>query len=212
MLRLGVLVVVLTGCGDRHVTLPTLPPTMTPAQRVETFARYRVAGRLTKRPRNCVVGCESDEGEGTLVLGDGTRVSQAEDLLPLLTSDSLARTAARKLARIRPRQRWWGVAALVTFVSGTVLAIKTWNRDVLPYVGLGIGAGGPVIAGIGAWIEGDNAAVATRTVFRRYNATLAVELALCVNGLALVPCEGAEAGQATTPVLVDPAIDALRKR
>jgi hypothetical protein len=209
-----------TACfgGGRRVTFRPLPTTLSPAQRVDAFHRYRENTKEWMVLRRCGQGSCSDSK--VMLLGDRTAVYVAEDLLPLVDPQSETARAARRSARQSSRANLWMGAGILSLVAGLVVGTRGLGEgDIHDTTNMKIGG---VIAGAGfitaiAFVvhHAGNAEDAKNRAFRSYPRDLAARLRVCVQGIAVVPCEAPLPPQPPSqppPVERDPALDELRQQ
>lgn len=216
-MRWGLVFAMLVGCRSaKHVTIHAPPDTLTQSQRIQTFQYYRIGGEGMETTTSCSNrGCTSTSRR-LLVLGDGTEVRHAEDLIPLLPENTIAGLAARNVARHEQRGRMWRRIALVSVLGGLAVAVVAERLDHHDFavgstaVGLGVG----LIGLGGSMVNYMDAKSETDEVFDNYNQALAQRLAVCVAGYQLVPCEGyaAGAGPPSQTPPIDPAVGSLRQK
>jgi hypothetical protein len=182
----------LAGCST-HVDLTPLPPRMTPEQRVQAFAKLRVAERGTETVVACAGRRCGASPRPVLILADGTEVRQAEDLLVVVPPDSATARSARRVTELKSRSGWVKAGGLAGFLTGLAIAYKGVSTDEPNFTIMGIGVGVALATGITAGVMSTlmarDAQRYTRQAFRTYEDDLVQHLALCARGLALVPCE-----------------------
>jgi hypothetical protein len=208
-------VLVVAACHE-HVALQSLPSNATPEQRLDLFSHLRVAGESEERSTQC-------NGNGTcsttvthaITLGDGTEVYYADDLLPVVAVDGETAREAHRAAAARKRKNIFGGIGLGSIGGGIGLAydgfLRRGNLDEgLIGVGLAVIGGfvGIIAGGVYSNVEDRH----QRAAFAHYRDELARQLALCVNGMAMVPCETNTPGAPSPVALPDPALKELRKR
>ena len=207
------LVLLVTGCFNRHVEIPTPPPDLTPEQRLIAFEQYREGGRGVEWTTTCGRhGCTTTS-RNLLLLRNGSEIRYAEDLLPVLSPKTPAYRAAVTAQHARRRVRQFQLFALGGFLGGIGLVVLAVKAESLPigYTGAVIMIGAP-IAGVTGWIVNIvRGSVATNVVFETYDQSLAETLQICSQGLAVVPCDGSAPGS-PQPAMPDPALRSLRQR
>lgn len=193
------------GEGFKHVTFPSPPPTLTPQQRVDTFAGLRTGHKAVATVTRCTRnGSCSTTSTPAIELVNGTQVAFPEDLRPLVAADSETRRHADAVARARRSSRNWGIAGgvaiavgLLSFVAGSSRAVEQAGIDdgVLLRWGItgGMFLGGGVLWGYSHVHYDGTVNDESNLTFRSYDADLAQTLNVCVQGLGVVPCEGAPA-------------------
>lgn len=212
---------VLGGCFPEHVDLAPLPPSMTPEQRLAAFAYLRATAReetVTCQGFSC-----SDPSNTGVVLGSGQMVQQAGDLLPVLAPDSAAAEEARGARSSEDRRKWWYLAGAVTLFGGGYWLSHTSNSDTGDFstAAAVFTLGGTLAVILGFTVDRHIGREHANYAFKLYGTAIARRLAICADGLNIVPCEyvGATApsttsapGAPTVPAIRDPALDSLRQR
>ena len=122
-------------------------------------------------------------------------VNYAEDLLPMVASESATARHARS-----SRKATWAVIALglvgiVSMTYGGYTYLTTDERDGTPseirpkrYLGIGMFFGGLVIGIGGAYLARGRALSETDRAFQSFEDDLASRLRVCTAGLSVVPC------------------------
>lgn len=211
----GVLVVVLVavGCGQ-HVELRPLPPALASEQRLGAFQQLREGAKAEETITTCFSngGCASHT-RPVLVLANGEEIREAEDVEPVVDPGSTAGIAVQKIHHRKRIKHVIQAATVLAVIVGGYTLVKGFERHDrdLDTAGAIIG----VIGGLGGLfaivIANDSIAEAQRTVFAHYDEGLAARLQLCVNGLALVPCENRDS-PGIPLARPDPALRALPVR
>ncbi len=185
----GVLVLLsIAACGPSHIAIPPPQPGMTPDQRIAMFRQY--AGVREHDVTTCMNhSCSTVQ---SIVFANDVEVHHPEDLLPLLPPDS---AAARHIAArddAETRQAAWAVPGVLAFGIGGVLYLRTASSDRPDATTERIGEV-VMVAGLAAAFVGVFYAFRVReetsSAYATYTQGLAERLAVCVDGLALVPCE-----------------------
>jgi hypothetical protein len=215
---LMVTVIAVSGCYMQRVTIPPLPPTLTPEQRVDAFHRFR----RHPEARMVMVTCSRNGGVRScseseiLLLANGTQVHDPQDLLPLVPAESTTARSAKRSARNYGRVPllWLGVVASIA--SGLVVSGKgAFNDDnTMMYSGFAILGVGALSFGTAAVIFGSRGNDARKQAFRHYTSDLASGLRVCMSGVVFVPCEASVSVEtaAPPPPPPDPAIEELPQR
>lgn len=197
--------------GPQHVELAPMPTNLAPAQRVEVFNRLRRAGEIRTVTTSCGnYGCRTSTST-SMVMANGTVIDLAEDLLPLVPRDSATGRAATSAGEAHDRASWWGKAAWLTGTVGFGVLMYGFYKVNTPEEIIGgtlFGAG--VAAGIVWAVSYYDAKLDTRAAFDHFTPDLANELALCVSGLSIVPCEAPPSAPA--PAIPDPNLGSLRQQ
>ena len=207
LLVLGLLV----GCaGPPHVKIAAPPPALTGAQRTQAFEQLRPVGTGVETVTTCNRGCTTSS-TSLLLLNSGQEIRYAEDLLPVLPEASPAAAAARDVGTARgkaTRMKRIGMLMIGGFFLGSVIAFSNENDTLMIFGVAGALAGIAVFIAAGVKYDGE-INEKTKVVFDGYEQNLATRLNVCVNGLAIVPCD-----EATGPVPAepDPALRSLRQR
>jgi hypothetical protein len=184
---------VLAACGDPHVALRAPAPTSAPDERIAMFHRYEpVSGETVSVSYNH--GPYQLESS-SIVLSDGTRVANADDLLPVVPDDSDTARAARASAAAGHRSRVWAVIDVVTTAASiaVVSAYMSNNADT------GGNSNAPIIL-IGALIASGVPLLMARherheelqlriQAFTTFTHDLGMRLDVCAHGLEVVPCD-----------------------
>ena len=144
-LTLAVVLLVSSSCAStKHVALPPLSPTASPAE-TEAYAQA-MRGMVVDAPTRGTPGW-TQPGSGTtfLLLGNGTRVTEPEDIVVVVGPESVAGQAAQRAAEQEASS-------------------DLWNKGVhgLAAAGLGIGLGG--IVGLGASVVSNDEERAARLI------------------------------------------------
>ncbi len=176
------------GCAtEAHVRLRAPPGDAAEQMRLAAYESLRAD------PRRAYL----DETLGELRLGDGTSVSHAEDILPVVPPRSRAALAARESESM---ERWATrllVAGTLTTILAGVLAVRALNAEAeetagtedtaLPYYlgGIGLGVVVAALSAVPEWQAND----ARHDAFTHYDAALRHRLRLCVVGLHVAACE-----------------------
>ena len=184
------------GCGAEHVALSAPPASAPPAQRIAAYEKLRPlpAAEAQTGIRGAAPTSVLRTSD-TLVLAGGPRVSQAEDLLPVLPKDSdTARVAERSGSR-RSTASWLTAGGFALLAAGAIVAVSpfvvadqgsTINLEPI-YIGTGLVVLSlPVFLFSGAErraAEDDRA-----SVFESYEPALRQRLDLCENGGGPRPC------------------------
>jgi hypothetical protein len=194
-----VVVLGLLGCAAQRVHVPPVPPDLTPSQRIETFQQWRARDNIVDSSTRChglLHGCTT-KTRYTLVLARGVEVTEGDDLRPLLHPASPAGRAATSIVERRPHQQAWKWVAIGSVIVGCVLAgsAAVFEPDAkVPVLGL-VGAGVIGSGGVGGYLvyryHTTQIRRASGKVFEGYDVSLAQRLGVCVQGMMLVPCEGA---------------------
>lgn len=127
-----------------------------------------------------------------IILGNGSRVYYAEDLLAVVNEDSpTAKAARRSKADLESSKNWgWGywagtTAGLVAMTGGVISDSDASVSLLLVGAALAVGSNAALI---GSLIYGKRAQDEKATAFTTYSDDLREKLELCVEGLKLVPC------------------------
>jgi hypothetical protein len=214
VLLLSFVVLGAIGCGKPHVHIPTPPPQLTPDQRVAAFKKYRQAGEGVEIISNCGIGgCKSSTTD-LLLMGDGTEIRYAEDLLPLLPSDSPAASAARDVDTARRKSKRLARIGMLMFGGCFIGSMVAFSEENDPLMALGLAG---ALGGFGLWIASSfiydgEINRKTKLVYEGYDQGLATKLDVCVNGLTVVPCEQSVPGELPPPTEPDPALRELRQK
>lgn len=201
------------GCNtSHHVNIPAPPPNLTPEQRMQTFDTYRQAGRGVEWTTTCNGGCMSSS-EDILILHNGMEVRRPADLLPILAPKSEAAHEAEQARAAEDRSSRWKHVVFAGFVGFLVVTGVGFHYESEPLLALGIAGGfGTMIAGGVGWAINDiEAGRHTKAAFGHYDDGLAQRFNVCVNGLAVVPCEASTPGS-PPPAEPDPALRSLRPK
>ena len=213
-MRVLVLVAALSGCGGKpHVTLQAPPANLTPEQRVHAFQTLRRGAEGAEIRTTCGRGGCSSSTTELLFLRNGTEIRYAEDVLPVLPADSPAATAARDVGSTRQRSKRWARAGWLMFVGGFVVSMVSFANEKYPfmYAGLATTVGGIGVIGYSGFVFDREVNRKTRFVFDHYDQGLAARFDVCVNGIAVVPCE-VSGGLPPPAVEPDPALHELRQK
>ena len=191
---------VLAGCY--HATLDPVPATASSEQRLAAYQRLRPAAQVEN-----ITVTSSRYGYGTnvnvsteMVLGDGTTVTNAEDLVPVLDPETPAARAAKRSASARHDKWTWILGGLAAIAAGGVmiaLDASTTDRSqdgadrsnhVLTILGLATAFGGTLAVTISPFYFGSIEAREDRAAFFTYDASLQQTLRLCAVGLQITDC------------------------
>jgi hypothetical protein len=203
------------GCStNHHVNIPAPPASLTPEQRVQAFDTYRQAGRGVEWTTTCGKGGCMSSSEDILVLHNGQEVRHAADLLPVLAPDSEAAREAQAAQAAEHRSSFWKHITFAGFVGFLVVTGVGFHYDSDPLLVLGIGGGlGTMLGGGIGWVKNDiEVTDRTKTVFAQYDESLAKRFEVCVNGLAVVPCESSTPGAPPPVAVPDPALRSLPQK
>ena len=177
-------VVVLASCGHGHVSFPTPPPTLTPEQRVGAYNQLVGTEEHTVVSRNY--------SSHSIILANNLEVYYPEDLEPLVRPDSETMRHVNASLRARHSRSMWRLAGYPLAIVGGLSWLATAGSDT---AGTATKAVGPVLllsglAALGVSIYYDFVNRSETTdAYHSFNDDLATRLAVCVNGLAVVPCE-----------------------
>jgi hypothetical protein len=208
------LLVFAIGCGGKpHVTLRAPAPDLTPGQRVQTFHQLRTEATGVEWTTTCNRGCTTTSAS-LIRLSTGDVVRYAEDLVPVLPADSPAAAAARDVGTARRKAKRMGRIGLLMFAGGFITSMVGFSKENDPVMYLGLAG---ALGGFGLFIAGSvmyNGEIKDKTklVFDSYDQNLAARLNVCVNGLAIVPCEQSVPGAVPAHAEPDPALRELRQK
>jgi hypothetical protein len=188
----------MAGC-DRHphVQLGPLPTNMAAGQRVQIYNELHATAERERTTTSCSSqgGC-STSVERTLFLANGTEVHHAEDLLPLVSSDSAAARSVHAATRSRQNQRNFTLLAVagmfvLAVVGASVLSDEDGGGALSgpTKLGLAIGGAAALVGSFGAYHYHYQAADEQGEANGQYNDGLARRLQVCVSGIYVVPCE-----------------------
>ncbi len=211
----GWVALVVVGCGNHHVRIPPPPAGLTPEQRVQAFQQYRQGGSGVEWTTRCSAnGACTTTSRDVLLLRDGTEIRHADDLLPILAPGSRAASAAQEVADAHGRQRRWKRIGWTLFLGGVGLIVAGAVTDTPELTGAGLllGISSPFVAVTGMWVAGWGIGESTKAAFAGYDQSVAERFNVCVNGLAVVPCERNTPGSPPPPVEPDPALRSLRRK
>jgi hypothetical protein len=176
-----------------HQTLTAPSASASEADRVAAFRRLLARGdeqTVTVSQSGSVQSRQTDY----LILGDGSRVYYAEDLLPVVAPDSAtarqAVLARQRAAAAHP----WAVAMVIAFAStfAVVLAsplVFSDTRDRVQFAIIGGAVGIAATGGLlikGNQVAGDGGERVS--AFATYNEDLGKQLDVCVDGTRVVGC------------------------
>lgn len=185
----------------RHVSLEAPRPDAPFEERRASYERLRPAGTHHQVVVTATANTVSATTHTSLILGNGSTVHHAEDLLPVVASDSPTAEAARTFEQQRSR-------ANVGFTISTIGAVVAFGSMIVPLANDDIGDGespsifwpGVVVGGLAFFIAGGvafysvgQANDAKAAAFATYDSSLRANLRLCVDGTRLVECGAAEA-------------------
>jgi hypothetical protein len=203
----------LLGCGGKpRVSLHPPLPTLQAEQRVLQFQALRRGAEGAEVVTTCGRGgCTTKQTE-VLILRNGAQIWYAEDLLPVLPAESAAASAAREVASARRSMKRTGRIGMLMFVGGFVASMVGFanENDPLMYSGLAVTLGG-LGAGAYTFVYERRISRKTREAFDHYDEGLAANFAVCVNGMAVVPCEFS-GGLPPPAIEADPALRELRQK
>lgn len=206
-LVVGIIVVATTGCMP-HVNLSAPPATASSAERLAAYDRLSPRG-LTAMPGRH----NSDPDSGYMVLGDGSVISHPDDVLPVIAPDSPPARAGRAYRSSWRSTKGWliaGASTLVVAIATTAIGIDMMDdpapersmkfalATALPGAALGL-----TFFGIGTYYAVD--AYRERiSAFHTYDDALRRRLGLCVDGLRVVDCAGANPPATASTSLAPP--------
>jgi len=179
------------GCSIPHHVLSAPSATASEAERIAAYERLfvRASAGTVLTDGSAVVGSTD-----FLVLGDGTRIVYAEDLLPVVDPDSPTGRAARRIRSGRARSHPWGMAGGLSFGAGiiTSVALVYYLKDDGKVIGgfAGVTSGfvvGLAFAMVAIAKEGDLSGDRI-SAFTTYNSDLLKHLDLCVVGTRVRAC------------------------
>jgi hypothetical protein len=191
-----VITLVLAACVPPHVAL-RVPPNATPEQRVATYSALAAESEKTTWTRSCSSACMTTISK-ELRLANGTTVHYPEDLLPVVSPNSVTAHEVQHALTARRRSRY---ASLFAVASCVGLAAVGWHwfrsadtrESIDPTTGEAIGLGtaalGAIVSGVFIWYYEGKYAHHFGEANLAYNDGLAEQLNVCVAGYALVPCE-----------------------
>lgn len=200
--KLLVLFVMLGGCY--HATLDPVSPNASAQERIAAYNRLRPEAQVEDITVTANKYGASVTSQSSVVLADGTTVSDPEDLLPVLDPATPAARAAQRSADAHHTGWMWLLGGMVAIAGGGTLALidlssssdnynattDTYERSshVLSLVGLGAMVFGTFAATIGPMYYGSVARREGRAAFVTYDASLRQSLRLCVDGLQITDC------------------------
>lgn len=199
-MRWLVVVVVMVACGHPHYDLAVPAPTAAPSERMDAFGRLHAGGRGVLTTCSNRGGCSSEQ---YLVLADGREIWHPEDLAPVVDPQSPAGDASRRVARAQEGKRFWRNVLLLSLAAGAALSIGAveLHSEPMGYAAVTVLLGGIAVGFGGTLVHAFRLHYATNDLFDHYDEGLAQKLALCANGLALVPCEAPDSPPPPDPVL-----------
>jgi hypothetical protein len=192
---LGLVTTLLSACF--HVELGARPAPRAPiGDRIAAYQRLRprtvdreITVTTSKHGTSVTV-------ESTLTLADGTTVTHADDLLPVLDPSSPAARAARASASARANKWMFEIGGGVVALGGLLYALGEPGGD--PYeeisdtqmrIGLGAVVVGSIGILIGQFYFRRQEEQLRRSAFFTFDESLRGSLQLCVNGMNLVDCQ-----------------------
>jgi hypothetical protein len=191
-----VVVAAIVGCTPPHVTL-RVPTDPTPEQRVAAFQELFAQTEKTTWTTTCHSACSTDIRK-ELRLANGTTVHYPEDLLPVVSANSVTAREVRRALSAQRRARYAAIPAVVPVV-GFAAAGMYWFRNAGerdspdPTTGEALAVGafalGAIVSGFVIYHYRGAYAYHFGEANHAYNTDLAERLNVCVSGLGLVPCE-----------------------
>jgi hypothetical protein len=195
ILAAAAIAALLPACFHVDVTAPG--PTAPAQARIDAFRRLRPIGEhQTIAVTTSANGAVSVSSSTSLILGDGTEVTHADDLLPVLPAESVAAHAARASGDARQHKWAWmligdavGIVGLGLLMSGMNQTDPNPQFTTQDQVALAMGIGGPLVGTIGYFVYNHDEHSRRAAAFATYQEGLTAQLNLCVSGLNMVPCE-----------------------
>lgn len=197
-IALGLTVVVGLNACTAHVDFAAPAVRLTPYQRVAMFNALRGVAETTVTTTTCrgTGGCARYTTKH-MALANGAVVDAPEDLLPLLPSDSEAAQHVRAAASAGDHALWWSVGTLLVASVGGLAYVYESESATTSVETRRISGGVTILAvlvgGLASFHARSISLDETSLAFHYYNEGLAKRLAICVAGLAVVPCEGTPA-------------------
>jgi hypothetical protein len=196
--------VALAGCF--HVSLQKPPPHASFDERLATYERLRPVSQV--QDVTVTTGTYAAVTVSSkLVLADGTAVTHAEDLLPVLDPKTPAGHAAARSRSARHSANNWYTGGLLVMAAGLVYLLTQSSVEEGPgaadVIAMGAMTVGPLVGLFGGLYYREVEENERRAAFHTYDASLRSSLALCVDGVRIVDCAGTElrgAGDATAGV------------
>jgi len=209
MWRVGVICCFAIGCAA-HATLSAPPATLTAEQRLSWFNAFAARTERTTWNVDRLTGDVSHVRK-SITLVNGTEIEAAEDILPLVGSDSATGRHARAAQRNREAgDRWREVSLGVVASALIVSAARGGGNPFEDKWDAAIWAGAGAIGLFMGAAAGDNyahAAKESNLAFDSYTKDLADRLQICVLNMQLVPCEYRPPA-ATPPPVPEPPVPA----
>ncbi|MEP6862956.1 MAG: hypothetical protein ABJE66_20180 [Deltaproteobacteria bacterium] len=191
-----------------HITLPAPPPTLTAEQRVAWFNSLAGRSERTTWTVQTRTGYVSNI-EKTMTIGNGTEITAAEDVLPVVAPDSATAHHARAAQSDREHgDRWRELSIGVLAVALIVAAARSGSNpfeDKWDAAIWGSAAAIGLFSNFAAADSYNHAAKESGLAFESYTKDLADQLQICVLNMQLVPCEY-RAPAPATPAAPAPAL------
>lgn len=192
-----------------HQTLVAPPVDAAAADRLAAFERLisRADEQTLRVSHGRVVSATTDY----LILGDGTRVYHAEDLIPVVPADSATARHATQAKEHVDRARPWDIATGIAFVATLVVVVSAplffdnvSDQVTFALIGGTAGLATTIALGYKARSEGGDGGDRL-SAFTTYNDDLRKRLDVCVDGTRVVACAPAAPAPAAAPPAPAPA-------
>lgn len=200
--------VAMIGCVEGclvHVPLSAPDPNAPPTARMQAYGQLAPAAERTVTTVAVSGGTASVSSSTSMILRNGQTVNDPGDLLPVVQPDSATAQAARRADDAHSKARWSALGAVASLGVGLGLVLADGYRSpeydmlgnttreggITPIgvIGLGIAVIGATVGGMAELIYSSQATQEQAAAFATYDDSLRARLRLCVNGLAVAPCE-----------------------
>ncbi len=182
-----------------HVTVPQAPPRHAPlVERGRFYSAWRPMVMSSTIHYQRDTGMVTGQSTDAVTLANGTVVAHPEDLIPLVDDPSPFADGARRASQLSTRGAISVLTGVGIVVAGAAVFGAAASRDgslfsddnrSLAMTGLGIAAGGTLVALIGGLIFGPSANQARRDAFLGLDAAMTEHMNLCGDDRELRDCQ-----------------------